>query len=271
MIKTLFIINPISGIGKQKNISDKIASYIDKNKFEYSIAFSEYAHHATELAKKAVDEGIELIIAIGGDGSINDVANAIANTNVVLGIIPSGSGNGLARFLKIPLNIMNAIKVINKFNTISIDTIKIKSDNLERVCTSIAGIGFDALVAKKFSKAETRGFNSYMNIIVSDYPAYKIQDYKLTLDDKKEIHTKALLIGFANSNQYGYNAAIAPNASITDGYIDISISKKIPLLILPFVSQMLWTNTVYYSNYVKNYKAKKIKLISNDNIINIDG
>jgi len=271
MIKILFIINPISGIGKQKNIADKIDLSLDKSKFEHKIVFTEYARHATELAANAVKDSTEAVVVIGGDGSINDVANALTGTKVAMGIIPSGSGNGLARFLKIPLRISNALKVINAYKTKAIDTIKVSSDNFERIYTSIAGVGFDALVAQKFAKSKSRGFNSYLEIIASDYPLYETKSYKLILDDKREINTKALMIGFANSNQYGYNAAIAPEACIDDGYIDISIVKKVPLVLLPVLSPMLWTNNVNYSSYVKDYKAKTIRIISEDKCLNIDG
>ncbi len=267
--KILFIINPISGVNKIQK--DKIEKLIDENldkyKFDYEFKYTEKPNHATEISKQAVKNGFEIIVAIGGDGSINEVAKGIIGTETAMAIIPKGSGNGLAHHLNIPLNIKQAIKVINKEKIEKIDTVNINDD----LFVSIAGVGFDALVAKKFEEYKKRGFKSYFKIILKEYLSYKPEQYKLIIDGK-ELITKALFISFANSSQFGYNACIAPNAKINDGLIDVCIIKKIPIAKAFILSNLLFLKKIDKSKYVKIIKAKQVKIFRNENnFINLDG
>jgi YegS/Rv2252/BmrU family lipid kinase len=272
MRKILFIINPISGTGKQKKLTDAIHIAFESADYEYKIVFSEYLHHGSEIAAEAVHQNYDTIVAAGGDGSINDVANQLIHTDISLGIIPIGSGNGLAHFLKIPFGIQKSLETIKKNKTLLIDTVKVNSGTFEKFFTSIAGIGFDALVAKKFAKSKNRGLNAYLNIILTDYPLYEPKTYKMVIDNMEKIESTALLLSFANSNQFGYNAVIAPNCSITDGYIDIIIAEKVPVMVLPLLTPLLWTKNLDYSSYIKYIKAKKIRILNNnDRCMNIDG
>jgi len=265
--RILFIINPISGVGKQKIVERSIEEFIDKSKFDYEIAYTAYAHHATTLSKEAVNRGIDIVAVVGGDGSVNDCVRGIAGTNVFLAIIPAGSGNGLARTLKIPLNIKDSIEIINATQSICIDTVSLN----DTVYVSIAGIGFDALIAKEFLKVKTRGFNAYFQIIAHFYPIYTPQHYILSIDGVKH-ETTALFICFANSNQFGYNTLIAPSASLTDGYMDVICVKKVPLILLPFIAGLLFTKRFEKSIYVKSYKAKKVHIYNDTSIdLNVDG
>jgi YegS/Rv2252/BmrU family lipid kinase len=265
--KIWFIINPISGVGKQKRVESSIDSFLDKDIFSYCIYYTKYAHHATAISLRAALEGIDIVAVVGGDGSINDCVIGLVGTKVRLAIIPTGSGNGLARALKIPLNINDAIKALNLRNSLTIDTIRIN----DRIYASIAGIGFDALVAREFAKSKTRGFNSYLQLVTMYYPLYKSQRYLLEIDGQS-LETEALFICFANSNQFGYNAAVAPNASLIDGLIDVICVRKIPIVLLPFVANLLFTKKFDTSMFVKAYKAKQVKIISADKtLFNIDG
>ena len=227
--KIIFIINPISGVGKQRLVETAIDKTLDKSIFDYDISYTSAPKHATELSKDAACKNYDIVVAVGGDGSINEVAKGIIGSNCTLGIIPIGSGNGLARHFNIPFDISQAIEVINKCNTIKIDTATIN----EQLFLSIAGVGFDALVANKFAKGKRRGFWSYFKITVREYPKYKPKKYSLTIDGKKMIR-RALLVSFANSNQFGYNTSIAPMAIINDGFLDVCILKKVPIVKAPF-------------------------------------
>ena len=265
--KILFIINPISGVGKQKIAENAIEDHLEYSKFDTEIRYTEYAHHATEIAKDAVAEKFDIVVAVGGDGSINDVVAGLVNSNVILGIIPCGSGNGLARHLQLPLDVPKAIEVINRCNVQEIDTISLN----ERVYASIAGIGFDALVARLFKNRKIRGLKAYSSIVLNQYPTYKTRNYRLTIDGE-EIEREALFVSFANSNQFGYNTQIAPTAELNDGLIDVCVVSKIPFIHLPLTAPLIYTRNFEKSQYVEIFKAKEIKVHNNDyRWVNLDG
>ena len=254
--KILFIINPISGLGKQKRIEKWIDEGLDKSKFVSSIVHTTHAGHATELSLKALEDGVDIIVAVGGDGTVNEVGQTLINSSAALGIIPTGSGNGLSRHLKIPFNFTKAINVINRGNVRKIDTATVN----DKVFLSVAGVGYDAFVARKFSKAPKRGFISYFRIITAEYPKYTPKKYELEIDGKK-IKRRAILVTFANSNQFGNNASIDPGARIDDGYIDVCIVRRIPLLLIPFYVPLLFTKTFHKTHYIEIIKAKEVRII----------
>lgn len=264
----LFIVNPISGIGKQKKIEQLLSQYIDTTLIDYTVRYTERIHHGTELARQAVEEGVfDAVVAVGGDGSVNDIVSGIAGTDMTLGIIPCGSGNGLARNLKIPLVPAQAIDVLNHFKIGEIDTITLN----DRVVASIAGIGFDARVARRMKQAKVRGLQAYAKIIVSDYATYKSHTYRLNIDGK-EIERKAWFISFANSNQFGYNTTVAPLAQLDDGLIDVCIVDRIPLLHLPLTAPLLYLNHFELSQHVEYFKAHEVTVYNNEEQwVNIDG
>lgn len=268
MKRLLFIVNPVSGIGKQKKIEQLLEQHIDKSLIEYTIRYTERIHHGKDLAREAVEQGcFDAIVAVGGDGSVNDVVSGIAGSDVTLGIIPCGSGNGLARNLNLPLNLANAIEVLNHFKVEEIDTIYLN----DRIVASIAGIGFDARVARRMKLAKVRGLQAYAKIVISDYPTYKEHIFRLNIDGN-EIERKAWFISFANSNQFGYNTTIAPLAKLDDGLIDVCIVDRIPLLHLPLTAPLLYLNHFELSQHVEFFKAHEITVYNNDEKwVNIDG
>ena len=264
----LFIVNPVSGVGKQKKIENVIESKIDHSLIDYTIQYTERIHHGRELAQAAVEQGVyDAIVAVGGDGSVNDIAGALVGSDIALAIIPCGSGNGLARNLKIPLTPAHAIEVINHFKMAEIDTIDVNG----HIVASIAGIGFDAHVARRMKLVKVRGLQAYAKIIVADYTTYKEHTYKLIIDGK-EIERQAWFISFANSNQFGYNTTIAPMAQLDDGLIDICIVDRIPLLHLPLTAPLLYLNHFQLSQHVEYYKAHEVTVLNNkEKWVNIDG
>lgn len=267
--KVHFIVNPISGRHNKEKFPLKVSRLINEELFDYHISFTEYAGHAEELATKSVNDGFDIVVAVGGDGTINEIAKCLIDTNVVLGIIPFGSGNGLAHHLKLPLNIDKAIKeVINNGFATKIDTATINGSPF----ISIAGVGFDALVADSFSKDPNRGLKTYLKIITEEYPFFEPEKYQLTFDDTDTIDCAPLFISFANANQFGFNAAISPKASLNDGFLDVCVFRKPFLIEVPIVAGMMMTQMIDKSNYVDIYKAKKINVIRKKNgIANVDG
>ena len=269
MKKTLLaIVNPISGIGKQKKIEKVLKENLNQDLFDYSVAYTEHIHHGTEIARDAAMKGYDVIVAVGGDGSVNDVISGLKDSETALGIIPCGSGNGLARNLKLPLIPTLAVRVLNQYNEEKIDTIVL---NDSHIIASIAGVGFDAFIARLMKSAKLRGFSAYLNLIMREYPSYKEKDYHLVIDDR-ELDRNAWFITFANSNQFGYNAAVAPKAKLDDGLIDISIVDKIPLEHVPITGPLVYANHFELSQHVEMFKAHEVHVSGNiDKWVNIDG
>ena len=263
----LFIINPISGTGKQENLEAIIDEFIDKDQFEYSFCFTKNKNEGTRLSSKALQEKTDIIIAVGGDGSINDIARSIVNTEISLGIIPAGSGNGLANHLKIPLKIQGAINVINRNKTIKIDTATINN----QLFISIAGLGFDGLISKEYSKVTNRGFWPYFKLVTEEFNKYKERKYDILIDGKRT-KVKAMMINFANTDQFGYNTSIAPEAKINDGLIDVCILQKPPIIKIPYIVHQLFHKKIHHSKYLELIKAREVVVKQNKNRhINIDG
>jgi YegS/Rv2252/BmrU family lipid kinase len=264
----VFIVNPISGGNNKKDISEAINNEIDSNIFDIRILFTEYVGHGGEISKKLVDEGCNIIVAVGGDGTINEIASQMINSESTLGIIPRGSGNGLARHLGISRNTIKALKLINSANTTKIDTATVNN----RPFISIAGVGFDAAVAEIFTQSKKRGFFSYFKIIAEQYHAYRPKKYILKLDDKEEITDKALFISFANSNQFGYNTSIAPNAKLNDGMLDVCIVQKPNIFEIPIIANLLLLKKIHLSPHVNIIPASKIIVKQSQNrAMNLDG
>lgn len=268
--KLLAVVNPISGIGRQKRIETVLKNNLNLDLFDYEVRYTEHRHHGTEIARDGADKGYDVVVAVGGDGSVNDVIAGLKDTSVNLGIIPCGSGNGLARCLKIPLLPHLATRVLNQYNEDTIDTIVI---NDKHIVASIAGVGFDAYIAKLMQAAKTRGFAAYLNFILREYPSYKCKDYTFTIDGREESLTRnAWFITFANSNQFGYNVAVAPKAKLNDGLIDISIVDKIPIEHVPITGPLVYANHFELSQHVEMFKAHDVMVTGNvDKWVNIDG
>lgn len=228
--KILALINPISGTLNKDSLPKSIDKIIDSEKFEIEIKYTEHANHAYELSKEAAANGYYGVLAIGGDGTVNEVASALCDTETALGIIPLGSGNGLARHLRIPLNIDKAISIINENHIENFDYCT--ANDRKFFCT--CGLGFDAQVSSTFAKRGKRGPVGYFQSAISEYIKYRSQTYKIT-SSNGIITEKAFIIACGNASQYGNNAYITPNADMQDGEIDVTVM----LPITPFDTAML--------------------------------
>ena len=228
--KILALINPISGTLNKDSLPKAIDKIIDYEKFEIEIKYTEHANHAYELSKEAAANGYYGVLAIGGDGTVNEVASALCDTETALGIIPLGSGNGLARHLRIPLNIDKAISIINENHIENFDYCT--ANDRKFFCT--CGLGFDAQVSSTFAKRGKRGPVGYFQSAISEFIKYRSQTYKIT-SSNGIITEKAFIIACGNASQYGNNAYITPNADMQDGEIDVTVM----LPITPFDTAML--------------------------------
>jgi YegS/Rv2252/BmrU family lipid kinase len=250
--KIVFIVNPNSGIFKKDNIHEVIGANLDPDFYNFNIEFTTGPGHATEISKEAAGNGYDMVVAVGGDGSINEVARGLVGTSSALGIIPAGSGNGLAHHLGIPLVRKRAIEVIKAGKEALIDTATLN----DQLFVSIAGIGFDGLVARKFSKEGFRGFVAYLKVVAELYPGYKPKKYTISINNET-ITTKALFIAFANSDQFGFQTAIAPDAKIDDGLIDVAIVQKPQLIEIPYLAGLLYWRQINRSKHIQIYRTSE--------------
>ncbi len=258
--KILFIINPKSGTGRYRKVPSRVEAFLDKETYDYDICYTQYKGHATELAHKAVEDRVDMVVSVGGDGTLNEVVRALVGTQTALGILATGSGNGLARHLHIPVRIKDAVRLLNEGYTECIDTVALNG----QVYASIAGVGFDALVAERYSHVWRRGFFPYLDLVIRNYFHYKPRTYVMEGDGQKHV-VKALLISFANSSQWGFDVKISPEASVQDGLVNVTVVQKPPLLAVPFLLLFLFSgNLNRIDKYVKIYKIKNFKLKSED-------
>lgn len=263
----LFIINPISGIGKKEHIQKAVKKYVNHDLFRATFKFTEYKGHGTEIAQEN-SHNYAAIIAVGGDGSVNEIGSALVNTDCVLGIVPCGSGNGLARHLHIPLNLKKAIQRINTFNPIEIDTGSVN----KQVFLGTCGFGFDAHVAKKFDSFGKRGFLSYIKLVLREYK--KFQPLVFTIKGKDfEGDEKAVLCSIANSSQFGNGFTISPNSDIQDGVFEIVFLKKFALLKTPGIALKFFTRSIEKSPYfyVKEFKNELTIHVEKNINFHVDG
>lgn len=266
-IKIAFIINPIAG-GKNKfHFSQKIEKQLDQSKFEYQIIQTERVNHAFEITKIAIQEGAQIVVAVGGDGTINEIAAALVGTQTKLAIIPFGSGNGLARALKIPMNTSKAISVINLTNSDLIDVAKLN----ENYFFNMSGLGFDAHISHVFSKDKKRGLLGYIKATFRELKNYQSENYQINIDGKL-INERAFILSIANSSQYGNEAHIAPRAQLHDGLLDLIIVKPFPLILMPIMAFRLFTKSADRSKYLISLQGKSIQISNNKkSVIHLDG
>ena len=263
----LFVINPISGGKAKSRIPALIDRYLDKEKFNANFRITEHIGHASEIVEETIARNFDIIVAAGGDGTINEVASKVLEHKKILGILPLGSGNGLARFLNIPQNLKEAIFLINKLKTDKIDSAYFNN----KCFFNLAGMGFDAHLSAAFSKDKRRGLTGYIKLSLKEVFAYKDELYVLNIDGV-EYKRKAFAVTVANSSQYGNNVYIAPNASVKDGLLDICIIKPFSLLKLPILSYVMLKGKAETSDMIEIIKGKDIKIYrEQEGPVHVDG
>lgn len=258
-----FIVNPIAGKGKNELSEALLERYFPKTEYSISIKKTQFAHHATTLTKVSIEEEAQIIVACGGDGTINEVASCLVNTSVVLGVLPMGSGNGLASNLKIPKKIENALSIIKKQNVISIDTGIINGEPF----FSNTGVGFDAHVISDFEENTTRQLFSYVE---STLRTLKNYNYKNVIELKYNETTELIspfLLFISNSNEMGYKMSLTPRASLQDGLLDVVIVPKLSHFKLFLFAILFLFKKHYWLREVRFEQLEKIELKSLDNSI----
>ena len=261
------IINPVSGTGNKDKIPRLIDTVVNHDTNDVSIIATEYPGHAREIAAQAASDGAEVVVAIGGDGTVNEVGSALCGTDTALAIIPCGSGNGLARHLRIPMNASRALQVLNNGAVGQFDYCTINGRPFFCTC----GMGFDAEVSYKFSNEGTRGFITYIKSTLKEYLKYKPKEYLIDIDGAK-LREKAFVIACCNAAQYGNNAFIAPRATMQDGLIDITVMHPFNFISSPILGARLFLKQLDRDHHVSIYRGKRIVIDrQSDDIMHIDG
>lgn len=263
----VFLVNPRSGVQRKKEIEEMVAKHLLKDLFTYEIQPTQYAHHGTLLASEAAKNGAYGVIAVGGDGSVNDVASGLAGTSSALGIIPMGSGNGMARTLGIPRNVKKALAILNEDHCAAIDM----GYSNKRPFVSNAGMGFDAVISRAFSTSKKRGFLNYAWLSTRHLSSFQPETYMIT-SEGKTWQEKAFFINVANGKQFGYNFQIAPKASFTDGLLDVIIVRPFPKWQSIAFALRGFTGSLLDSKYVRHFQCREIQIKSEKGkLLQIDG
>jgi diacylglycerol kinase (ATP) len=265
--KIEFIVNPISGTQSKKQIVSLIERELDTSRYDFAFRETEYAGHAAILAKDAAEQHIDIVTAIGGDGTVNEVARSLTHTDSALAIIPCGSGNGLARHLQISMEPRAAIEVLNRGVVKKLDYGTINEQPFFCTC----GVGFDAFVSYKFANSTKRGMLTYLENALREILKYKPETYELE-DEAGEYKYKAFLIACANASQYGNNAYIAPNASMSDGLMDVTIMEPFTMIEAPQIAFQLFNKLIDKNSRIKTFQCKRLTIHRKEQgVIHYDG
>lgn len=265
--RILAIINPVSGTSNKDKIPRLIDTVVDHDQNDVSIIATEYAGHAREIATDAVKDGFDVVVAIGGDGTVNEVGCSLCGTPTAMAIVPCGSGNGLARHLRISMNASRALQVLNNGVVGEFDFCTVNDKPFFCTC----GMGFDAKVSDKFANEGTRGFITYIKTTLAEYIKYKPQRYIIDIDGER-LEEKAFVIACCNAAQYGNNAYIAPRASMQDGLIDVTVMHPFNIVQSPLIGARLFLRQLGHDHHVSIYRGKHVVIErDHDDVMHIDG
>jgi len=266
-IRILFIANPISGTHDKQPIIDSLPRFLSEERFAWDVAWTDHRGHAAELAEEAAREGIDVCAAIGGDGTVNEVARSLCHTNTALAIIPMGSGNGLARHIQIPMNPDGALKVLARCDIKALDYGLI--NDIPFFCT--CGMGFDAFISEKFAGSGKRGLLTYIENTLKGGLSYQPETYEIELDGQTE-HHEAFLIACGNASQYGNNFYIAPQASMSDGLLDVTIMEPFNVLEAPQIVMQMLNKTLDTNSRIKTFQCRSLHVHrAQPGVIHYDG
>lgn len=265
--KAFFIINRYSGAGYRKGLEGLIIAHCDKSNIEGTIEFTRSQGHATVLAEQAVKDRFDMVFAVGGDGTVNEVANGLIDTDVVMGILPKGSGNGLTRHLGIPLRISKALDLLDSTNHVAMDVLVING----KLSLNVSGIGFDAHIANCFGEDGVRGLAGYMKSALKEFISYPEFTVRAVIDGE-ELIRKVFVLAIANSSQFGNNARVAPLASVCDSLIDFCFIRKVKgLHVVDFITK-LFSGRMDHSGYVEMRQARSAEFFFDEpKVYHVDG
>lgn len=257
-----FIINPTSGPKSKVDVAARIKLHLDHQRFTHDVVYTDYAGHAPELAQQAVASGCAVVVAVGGDGTINEVARGLLHTESALGIIPRGSGNGLARHLQVPLAVDGAIRFLNHGHRSTIDSGTING----KPFFTTAGIGFDAYISSVFAGSKTRGLKTYVELVLKEVINYRHLPVKATINGNT-LDTDLFVMAFANAAQYGNNAYIAPMADIRDGKLDVCLVRRLDMFKALQLSYAMLANKPAAADSAAYFKTEGVQVLTDHELM----
>jgi diacylglycerol kinase (ATP) len=265
--KIRFIVNPFSGTSGKQSTPSLIKQFLDHSKFEYDIVYTKKAGHAIQLAMEGVQQNYDFVAAVGGDGSVNEVAQSLIHSNTSLIVLPGGSGNGFSMHLGLGRSIKKAIQIINTGQVIEIDTCNVN----ERFFINVSGLGFDARIAYKTKQNKKRGFLPYFITSIREARKFKSQKLKIIVDEQTISGDYAAVV-IANASMYGYHFTIAPTASMQDGIMDLMLIKKAPLYRYFLTIFRFLNRTLHKSKITETIQGKSISIeMEDNNYLHVDG
>ena len=265
--KLLFIANPISGTHDKQPIIDALPRYLDSERYDYTVSWTDHRGHAAELAQEASEASFDVCVAIGGDGTVNEVARSLRHSATALAIIPMGSGNGLARHLQIPMDPEKALRIVADCHIEDLDYGLINDRPFFCTC----GMGFDAFISEKFAGSGKRGLMTYIENTLKGGLSYQPETYELVIDGQTEVH-KAFLIACGNASQYGNNFYIAPQASMSDGLLDVTIIEPLGVLEAPQLVMQMLNKTLDTNSHVQTFRCQSLHVHrAQSGVIHYDG
>lgn len=252
----LLIINPISGTsGSKEKLAPYITRKLEGKGFKVDTVFTAGPGDATRLACEAVEKGYYGVIACGGDGTVNEIASALRDTETALAIIPAGSGNGLARHIEIPIDVELSVKVIANDHVRRCDYCTVNGRPF--FCTF--GLGFDAAVSDRFARKKRRGLLTYFKSTLEEFIDFESDEYAIDVQNET-LTERAFLVACCNASQYGNNAFIAPDASITDGVLDLIIVHNGNMLTRTLVGLELVTGFIRKNAFVHKIRTDSVTI-----------
>lgn len=266
-----FILNPVAGKGKTILSMKKIESFLNDKGIEYKIHSTLYPFHATEIATKLSLEGSKNIIAVGGDGTVNEVLNGIKDLeNCNLGIIPCGTGNDFAKFIKLPKNPVEAIQLILNSSPKNTDFMLLEDKRV----LNVTGMGMDVTVLERCKKMKfLKGKFQYIISLLIVLLNFKWHKFFVSIDDKPEVQKTVLMIAACNGKFFGGGMPISPNSYIDDNFMNVIIINKLKKWKIPLALINLYLGKILKYDFVENILCQKITIRpeNNNNAVNIDG
>lgn len=253
--RLLLIVNPNSGTVSKSRLLPQITGNLDHFRLGYDLVFTREAGHGHDLAKQAVKEGYYGVLACGGDGTVNEIGSALAGTETAMGIIPCGSGNGLARHLGIPVDVEGSVRVLAEDHIIEADYAT--GNDVPFFCT--CGMGFDAAVSQRAAGEKKRGLAMYLRNAATEFINYSPNDYVIECNGQ-ELTRHAFIVAVCNASQYGNNAFIAPQASLTDGLLDVMVVRSRNVLEHAIVGMDMLTGMLGKNTMVDSFRTNHLKI-----------
>lgn len=253
-LRTVFVVNPIAGrIKTRASRRQTIEDFVRSHRLDARIELSRHGGHAGAIATEAVHQGAQLVVSVGGDGTLNEVAGALVNSGALYGMIPTGSGNGLGRDLGLPLDFNQALNTLLDARVREIDTGVVNGLPF----FNVMGIGFDAEIGRRFNLSTRRGFLTYLRIGLGAFFTYRKQEFEIENETGEGETMSAFLTSVANSTQYGNNARIAPRACLDDGKLDlVAIRTHNAFTALPIVAR-LFTGSIDRASSVYSHQGRR--------------